>query len=143
MRTTHFHEDFRRAIEETGPSDRSFGLVVGSILLLLGVKPVVHGQLPAWWLAIPGGLLLLAALIRPGWLRTPNRLWMRLGTMLGRLVTPLVLGGIFFLVVTPIGWVMRLCGHDPLRLRPARTAASWWVSRVPPGPSPESMVNQF
>ena len=53
------------------------------------------------------------------------------------------MGIIFFLVVTPTGILMRLTGRDPLNRRFERSASTYWITRTPPGPEPDTMKNQF
>jgi hypothetical protein len=72
-----------------------------------------------------------------------NRWWIKLGVLLGKLVSPIALGVLFYGVFFPMGVVMRLAGKDPLRLKRDADAASYWVLRKPPGPPPNSMTNQF
>ena len=86
---------------------------------------------------------LLVALGFPSILAPLNRLWLRFGLLLHRIVSPLVLGIMFFLVITPMGLLMRAFGKDLLRLKFDRAAASYWIERTPPGPPPESMADQF
>ena len=62
---------------------------------------------------------------------------------MGRLTTPLITGLLFFLGVTPLAWLYRLLGKDPLARRFDRAAPSYWIERRPPGPPPESMQRQF
>jgi hypothetical protein len=83
------------------------------------------------------------ALTNPTLLASLNRLWIKLGVLLGKLVSPIALGVLFYGVLVPIGVVMRLTGKDPLRLKRDTGAASYWISRTPPGPPPDSMTNQF
>jgi hypothetical protein len=66
-----------------------------------------------------------------------------LGVVLGRIVNPIVTAILFFLVFTPAGLMARLLGKDPLRLKPAREADTYWISRHPPGPEPATMSKQF
>jgi hypothetical protein len=72
-----------------------------------------------------------------------NRAWTRLGLLLGRIVTPIVLGLMFFMSIVPIGLILRARGKDLLRLKFDRTAKSYWIERTPPGPPPETMRRQF
>ena len=72
-----------------------------------------------------------------------NKWWTKLGVLLYRIVSPVVLGLLFYLTVTPIALLLRLLGKDPLRLRRDPDGASYWIDRTPPGPAPESMKNQF
>lgn len=127
----------------TGPSERAFGLVVGGVLLGIGAWPVLRGR-PGrvWWAAI-GGALVAAALLSPRLLVPLNRAWTALGWAMHRVVSPLVMGAIFFGVVLPIGLALRLAGKDLLRLRREPDAPSYWIPRQPPGPAPDSMRQQF
>jgi hypothetical protein len=70
-------------------------------------------------------------------------LWTRLGVLLGKVVSPIALGILFYAVLTPVALILRLTGQDPLRLRPDRGGDSYWITRKPPGPPPDSMGNQF
>jgi hypothetical protein len=137
------HEDFSRAHSAEGGSDRSFGFVFTAFFAVVGVYPLRHGHGVKWWaIGLSFGLLLLS-LLKPSLLATPNRLWTQLALLLNRIVSPVVMSLIFFLAVTPMALLFRMLGKDPLCLRFDPRAASYWVRRDPPGPAPESMVNQF
>lgn len=111
---------------------RSFGLIVGGIFAVIGVWPTVwHGQPLRLWSLIPGGLLLVLALAWPRSLTHVYRLWMTVGEVLGWINTRLILGGIFYLLFTPIGVGMRLRGKDPMRRTLAPEAESYRVVRQP------------
>jgi hypothetical protein len=83
------------------------------------------------------------ALLWPAVLAPLNRIWTRFGLLLHRIVSPVVLGVMFFGVVTPMGLVMRALGKDPLRLRFDPAARTYWIERRPPGPAPDTLNNQF
>ncbi len=72
-----------------------------------------------------------------------NRLWTKLGLVLHEITAPIVLGLIFYLCITPVGFLMRLFGTDPLRRRYDPEAKSYWIKRVPAGPGPDTFKNQF
>ena len=137
------HEALSRDEAPAGPSERSFGLVVGGVLLGIGVWPLPWGRPARVWWAAAGAALLAAALVHPPLLVPLNRAWTALGWALHRVVSPLVMGAIFFGVVLPIGLAMRLAGKDLLRLRRDPDAPTYWIPRQPPGPTPESMRQQF
>ena len=142
-RSTSTHESFDRAAALKGASDRSFGLTFAVLLAVLAAISVWRGG-PSWPYTLTAALILgLIAVTRPAVLAPLNRGWMKFGRLLNRVTTPLVLGLLFFLMITPMGLVMRLAGKDPLRLKGDRHAPSYWVERKPPGPAPESMPNQF
>jgi len=87
-------------------------------------------------------IFLLCALIAPKLLRPLNKAWYQLGLLLGRIVSPIVLGVIFFIIITPVAIVTRLAGRDALKLR-KQDVDSHWIDRKPPGPEPESFKEQF
>ncbi len=130
-------------IELNGSSDRSFGLVFAAVFLAGGLWPLLRGGTPRVWALVVAGAFLIASLARPSLLAPLNRLWTRFGLLLNKVTTPIVMGVLFYLVVTPTGLLMRLFGKDPLRLSRDQEADSYWIKREPPGPSPETMTNQF
>jgi hypothetical protein len=121
-------------------SERSFGLVFAGVWAIIGIWPLLRGHELRLWPFPLAGAFLLAALVVPRLLRPLNVLWLRLGTVLHRIVAPVVMGVVFFLTVVPVAMIIRLFGKDPLRLRPA---PSNWIERRPPGPDPKSMKYQF
>lgn len=137
------HESLDRGESSAGSSNRSFGLIIAAVLAALGLWPIIAGRAPRWGLFLVGAGFLVAALLFPAVLAPLNRLWTKLGLLLHRLVSPLILGIMFFLVITPIGLLMRILGKNPLKLEFDRSATSYWIHRAPPGPAPESLKDQF
>jgi hypothetical protein len=137
------HEDFGRAHAVRAGSDRAFGLVFAAFFLILALAPLARGNPPHLWLVVPAAAAALVALLRPRVLAPLNRVWTRIGLLLGRVLNPIVLGVMFFGFVTPLGVLMRLTGKDLLRLRRDPNARSYWIPRTPAGPSPESLTRQF
>ena len=85
-------------------------------------------------------ILILVSILKPGLLSLPNKLWFKLGIMLGSVVAPLVMGLVYFTTVVPIGLIMKLMGKDLLHKKLDRGAKSYWIERSQPV---ESMKNQF
>jgi hypothetical protein len=137
------HENLSREEHVEGSSDRSFGLVFACVFLIIAAWPLFQGAPPRWWAIAVSAIFSAFALVKPGALAPLNRLWTKLGVLLGRVVAPVALAILFYLVLTPIGVVMRLTGKDNLHLKRDPTAKSYWVLRQPPGPPPDSMTNQF
>ena len=126
------------------PSERSFGLLMSGVATLLALWLAWHNHAQgAVAAAVAAGLLAAVTALAPGWLRGANRLWFKLGLLLHRIVNPLVLGLMFFGLLTPIAWVMRLAGRDALTRRFDAQKSSYWVDRQPPGPPGESLKNPF
>ena len=161
------HESFSRQDEPKGSSDRGFGLVFCGFFLILAISsyfkklpfsvdPSTFSTCPFWSAhpelmayALPltfltvSFIFLIMALLVPKALAPLNWVWTRLGVLLHKFVSPIVLGILFFLVFTPIGIAIRVFGGDPLRLRHDSKAHSYWIVRSPPGPAPDSLKNQF
>ena len=138
------HENFSRAEPaHESSSDRSFGFIFTAAFALLGTIPLLRGK-PArpWCLGISAVFFLLALTV-PAILRPLNRLWMRVGLLIRKVTNPIIAGLMFFLVFTPLALFFRLLGKDLLRLKFDASAKTYWIIRHPPGPSPETMRNQF
>jgi hypothetical protein len=88
-------------------------------------------------------VFLLLALLLPKLLSPLNWLWTKLGIVLHKLVSPIVLGLLFYIIFTPFGVMMRLFGKDSLRLHLDKGAASYWIERTPAGPEPKSLEDQY
>ena len=126
------------------PSNRNFGFLFAGVFALLAAYGGYHGAnvttVYGWLIA--GVIIRLVAIIAPGLLTPFNRAWMKLGELMGKIVSPLVLGIIFFVLITPVALVTRLFGRDELRLKKTN-ASSYWIDRAPPGPAGDSFKNQF
>ena len=130
--------------KRAGPSDRRFGLLIGLALAAVAIR----GYFRHWGPGLVVGLLALGAIfLLFAWL-APRRLaplttaWMRFGEILGRFVSPVVLGVIFFGIITPVAAATRMFGRDELRLK-RTTEKSYWIDRRPPGPAGASFRKQF
>lgn len=124
-------------------SERSFGMVFAVVFALIGSWPYFKGNDPHLWALGTAIAFFVISLIIPRMLRPLNLLWFRFGLLLHKIISPLIMGLVFFLVVTPIAFVMRLSGKDLLNLRFDPQASSYWIKRDPPGPDSQSMSNQF
>jgi hypothetical protein len=125
-------------------SDRSFGLVFAAVFCILGGWPLVHGEPLHWWALAVAAVFAALALVRPQLLHLLNRAWLAFGRLLHRIVSPLVMGMLFFAAVTPTGWLMRLRGRDVLSLKRRPELKSYWIRREAGSqPAPETMKNQF
>jgi hypothetical protein len=124
-------------------SDRVFGLFFAVVFALAGGWIAWSGRPWGWALVAGAAVLALLALVAPARLHPANRLWFALGMLLARIVNPVVIGVMFFAVITPIGLLMRAFGQRPLQLRFEPGRASYWIERTPRGPAPSSMRDQF
>jgi len=135
------HEDFSRTHDIKASSNKAFGWVFTVAFIVVGVWPLISGRPIRIWSLIVAAIFLVATLLAPALLALPNRLWGKLGILMNRVVSPVVLAFLFYVVVTPMGVMMRMFGKDSMRLR--GRAGSHWIKRDPPGPKPDSMSNQF
>ena len=124
-------------------SDRAFGFDFAAVFALLGVYPLLAGGTLRYWALGIAGVFAASALIRPAVLHPLNRLWFRFGTLLYRVLNPVVMAILYVIVILPVGIAFRLSGKDPLRLKRDPAAAHYWIVREPRGPAPESMRDQF
>ena len=95
------------------------------------------------WALVVAIALFLSAYLWPRLLAPFNWTWLKLGLLLHACVSPVLMAVLFYSTLTPIGLVLRLFGRDLLGLRFDRAAATYWILRQPPGPSPDSMPRQF
>jgi Saxitoxin biosynthesis operon protein SxtJ len=126
--------------EITNKQLRSFGFTVGGIFALIALWPlIVRAEDPRWWAVVVAGCLLVPAVVFPKSLAWVYKGWMALGHVLGWINTRIILGFVFYFVVTPIGIVRRLLGKDPMgrRLRPDLESY-----RVPRNPRPASHLTR-
>ncbi|MDA1323827.1 MAG: SxtJ family membrane protein [Proteobacteria bacterium] len=142
-KTNAVHETISRDEEVKGSSDRAFGVVFTVVFLIIGLFPLIRDGNPRIWALIVAGLFLAVALAHPILLAPLNRLWTRFGLLLHKITNPIIMGLVFFVTVTPTALIMKLMGKDPLNRKIDRNAKSYWIERQPPGPSPETMKNQF
>jgi hypothetical protein len=111
---------------------RHFGFMVGGAFLLIGLWPMfLHKELPRFWALAIAALLILGGGVLPRALTPLQRGWMVIGNALGWLNTRIILGLVFYGMITPMGFAMRLLGKDPLRLRSPGVVGSYRVDRTP------------
>jgi predicted membrane metal-binding protein len=126
------------------PSNRSFGLLFTIVFLIVAGYSWAQDYAWQWiqiWLAV-SGIFFAIALLFPVVLTPLTKMWFALGLLLGKVVSPVVMGILFFVVITPVAIGTRLFGRDALLLK-KRTVSSYWIDRDPPGPESDSFKNQF
>ena len=120
-------------------SNRSFGIVFFVVFLLIALYPLTYGGEIRIWSLIISIIFLTLGLLNSKILVPLNKIWFKFGILLGKIASPLIMGIIFFLVVTPIGFIMRLLGKDVLNLKYNKNK-SYWIEKK--GPK-SKMKNQF
>jgi hypothetical protein len=120
-------------------SNRSFGIVFFVVFLLVSLYPLINGDNVRFWSLAISGIFLILGILNSNLLTPLNKIWFKFGILLGRIISPIVMGIIFFLVVTPIAFIMRLLGKDLLNLKYSDNQ-SYWIEKY--GPK-SKMKNQF
>ena len=120
-------------------SNRSFGIVFFLVFLLISIYPLINNDSIRIWSLVVSLIFLFLGIINSNLLLPLNKLWFKFGIFLGKIISPIIMGIIFFLVVTPIGLIMRLIGKDVLNLK-YNDYRSYWIEKT--GPK-SKMKNQF
>ena len=121
------------------PSNTSFGILFFIVFLLISIYPLVNNDGIKLWSLIIALIFLILGLLNSKTLSPLNLLWMKFGILLGKIISPIVMGFIFFIVVTPIGLLMRFFNKDLLNLKFSKKN-SYWIKREK---IKSTMKNQF
>ena len=121
-------------------SNRSFGIVFFIVFLFIALYPITYSEDIRIWSLIISFIFIILGLLNSKILTPLNKLWFKFGVILGKIVSPTIMGIIFFLVVTPIGLLMRLLGKDLLRLKYNKKDNTYWIEK---NGSKSKMKNQF
>jgi len=120
-------------------SNRSFGIVFFSVFLLISIYPLLNDGNIRFWSLIIALIFLILAILNSKILTPLNKIWFKFGLFLGKVISPIVMIIIFFFVVTPIGFIMRILGKDILNLK-KNNNKSYWIEKSEPK---SNMKNQF
>ena len=110
-------------------SNRNFGIVFFIFFLVVSFWPLTYGEQIRIWSAVISLIFLILGLMNSKLLTPLNQLWFKFGMILGAIVAPIVMGFVFFLVVTPIGFIMRIMGKDLLKKRYDKKRGTYWIKR--------------
>ena len=120
-------------------SNRSFGIVFFIVFLLISIYPLLNNESIRFWSLTISLIFLILGIFNSKFLTPLNKIWFKFGIFLGRIISPLVMGFIFFFVVTPIGLLMKLFKKDLLNLKYSKDK-SYWIEKTEPK---SKMKNQF
>ena len=121
-------------------SNKSFGVIFFIFFLIIGLYPLINGENPRIWSIFVSLIFLILGLVNSNILTPFNILWFKFGIALGKFISPIIMGLVFFLVVTPTGLIMRLLKKDLLKLK-RNNSKSYWIKRK--SESKSEMKNQF
>jgi len=111
-------------------SNRSFGLVFFVVFLIIALWPLKSGEEFRLWSLVLSIIFFILGILNSQLLTPLNKLWFKFGMFLGSIVSPIVMGIVYFIVVTPIGIFMRLLGKDLLKTSKAKNASTYWIKRI-------------
>ena len=110
-------------------SNRSFGFLFFVVFFVISLWPLKSQGDLRLWAFILSLVFLVLGVLNSKFLTPLNKLWFKFGILLGSIVSPIVMGTVFFLVVTPVGLIMRLLGKDLLRINKNKTISTYWINR--------------
>ena len=120
-------------------SNRSFGIVFSVVFLIVALYPLLNGDSIRIWSIILSSIFFIFGLLNSNILSPLNRIWFKFGIILGRIVSPIVMGLVFFLVVTPTSLILRLFKKDNLNLK-KNDNRTYWIDK---SEKKSKMKNQF
>ena len=109
-------------------SDESFGILFCIVFLIISFWPIYNGETLRIWPLPISLIFLILALLNSNLLTPLNSIWIKFGELLGRIVAPIIMAIIYFIIITPIGLFMRLIGKDLLKLKFFKNK-SYWIQR--------------
>ena len=109
------------------PTNRNFGIVFFIVFLLIGLWPILNNENLRFWSLIISIIFLILGIFNSKLLTPLNKVWMKFGLILGTIISPIIMGIIFFLVVTPTGILLRLFGKDILKLKKNKSDSYWTI----------------
>tara|TARA_B100000029_G_C17475629_1_gene923650 strand:+ start:76 stop:459 length:384 start_codon:yes stop_codon:yes gene_type:complete len=121
------------------PSNRNFGIVFFIVFLIISLYPLINSENIRLWSLIISLCFLVLGIMNSSFLTPFNKIWMRFGLILGKIISPIVMGFIYFFVVTPIGILLRLINKDILKLK-NNNDNTYWIKK---DNTNSSMNNQF
>ena len=109
------------------PTNRNFGIVFFIVFLLIGLWPILNNENLRFWSLLISIIFLILGIFNSKLLTPLNKVWMKFGLILGTIISPIIMGIIFFLVVTPTGILLRFFGKDVLKLKKNKSESYWTI----------------
>ena len=120
-------------------SNKSFGIVFFIVFLLIAIYPLINGDIVRYWSLIISLIFLILSFLNSNLLTPLNKIWIKIGNQLGKIISKFLIGFLFFCVVTPIGLIIRIFEKDLLNLK-FNNDKSYWIEKTEPK---RKMKNQF
>jgi len=110
-------------------SEKSFGILFFIVFAIIGLYPLLSFNFVRVWALVIALIFLFLGLTKPSVLKPLNTAWIKLGEILGKIIAPIVMLLVFFVVITPIGLMLRLFGKDILGLKFSEKVKTYWITR--------------
>ena len=110
-------------------NNKGFGLLFFAVFLIIGLWPLINGESPRIVFFIIGLIFLILGLVNSKILTPLNKAWVKFGELLGKIIAPIVMAGVYFIVLTPISIIVRLFGKDLLKVKFSDKSKSYWIKR--------------
>ena len=110
-------------------NNKGFGLLFFAVFLIIGLWPIINGDSPRIIFFIIALIFLILALVNSKILTPLNKAWVKFGELLGKIIAPIVMAGVYFIVLTPISIIVRLFGKDLLKVKFSDKSKSYWIKR--------------
>ena len=110
-------------------SNRSFGILFFIVFFITSLWPLISRGDIIYWALIASLIFLVLGVLNSKFLNPLNKLWYKFGIFLGSIISPIVMGIVFFIVVTPVGIIMRFLGKDVLRINKNKLVSTYWINR--------------
>ena len=110
-------------------SEKSFGILFGLVFIIISVWPLFYSNSLRIWSLILVIIFFLLAFLKPSLLKSFNNAWIKLGELLGRIIAPIIMAIVYFLILTPISLLVRLFGKDLIGLKFSNDIKSYWIKR--------------
>ena len=121
-------------------SNRSFGIIFFVVFMIIALWPLLNSENVRIWSLVISIIFFFLGILNSKFLTPLNKLWMKFGLLLGKVISPIIMALIFFAVVSPIGLIMRLLRKDLLNLKYNKKCKSYWIEKKGPN---SKMKNQF
>jgi hypothetical protein len=105
----------------------AFGLIFFVFFLIVGIYPLKTGEIIRIWSIILSAIFLITTIVKPDLFTSLNKIWIQFGILLGKIISPIVMGLVFFFVVTPMGFFVRLSKKDIMGLK--KSKSSYWINK--------------
>ena len=132
--------DNKSYIEIKKSSERSFGIVFATFFVIISFYPILHEENIKLWALLISIILFILSFVFPKIFIIPNKLWFKLGMLLGAIIAPIIMALLYFFIATPTGIIMRLLNKDLLNQKINKSKKSYWIKRKEPI---NSMKNQY